>query len=723
MAIIGKIRERSGLLLIIMAITLLLFILSDALTNFRGGEEFEVASIFGEEITPAEFNEYNQRVEQQIAETNLSRQQQNQPALSEIETDNLREQIWNEFINEKIFEHELLALGMIEKKGDQVNYLVSPDELNSLFFSEGAHYFVKNIPIFRDSATNTFRPELVKRFRANNVEKDEYSRQQWTRLEQAVKKQVVRDKYNALIKNGIYVTKAEAKRDYEANNKKYKIKLVAARIDNISDSAVKVTENDIKNTYEKLKYRKQYENTEGSFKFEFVQFPIVPSEADAKEALSLMENLKESFASTQNDSSFVMTHAFSKNPVAQPAVAMNYSAEIDSMIQNADSGAVIGPFLDEQMSQQFGKKVYKLLKVAGFEGTQKEAKVRHILLSKSDGDMKVLKDRADSLRKVIKANNNFADMVSQYSDDPGSVNKGGIYAWFPEGQMVAEFNDASFKGKKGDMSIVETSYGVHLIEVMGQRDGKKVKIYTVDMIVEAGDESEYEAKSKAMDFFDQINTPEEFTKLAQKQGLQIIEKEVQEKQKFIDQNPLSRELSRRIHDGSKGDITEPIVYGENVVVCHIKHIREEGVPDLEDVRMIMEAEARREKKLDLVAKQIKGSKSLADAAQRANTNIMDMEVTFATMALPGLGGAENEVIGTIFSFGKSDIGKVSVPVRGKNGIYMFQLESIVEAPATKDYKANKMTLEADLRSRAINSAEAFLAIKKLADVKDNRQMN
>src|SRR6185503_438572 len=99
--------------------------------------------------------------------------------------------------------------------------------------------------------TKQFRPELVKRFRANQVESNQYSRQQWTILEQEVKKQVLRDKYNTMIKNGIYVTKAEAKRDYEANNKKYKIKLVAARIDNISDSAVKVSETDIKNIYEK----------------------------------------------------------------------------------------------------------------------------------------------------------------------------------------------------------------------------------------------------------------------------------------------------------------------------------------------------------------------------------------------------------------------------------------------------------------------------------------
>jgi peptidyl-prolyl cis-trans isomerase D len=722
MAIIGKIRERSGLLLIIMAVTLLLFILSDALTNFRGtGEEMTIASIFEEPLTPKEMDEYNLRAEKRINDQNMTRQQQGQPALDEISIDQTREQVWNEFINEKIYEHELLALGMVEKVGDNVNYLVSPDELNALFFTQGAHYFVKQIPIFQDSVTKQFRPELVKRFRANEVEKNQYSRQQWTALEQEVKKQVVRDKYNAMIKNGIYITKAEAKRDYDANNRKYKIKLVAARIDQISDSAVKVNETDIKNTFNKLKNRKQYENTYGSTKFEYIQFPITPSDADVKYVREDLENLKESFQKSEDDSSFIVTYSATKNTNPQMGMSYMYPEDIDSLIQLSDSNDVIGPF-EDPMSKQMGKTGFKMIKIKGFAGTQKEVKARHILLKKEEGDSKTLLARADSIKKVIKANGNFTEMVAEYSGDLGSVPQGGGLGWFTEGMMVTEFNDACFKGKVGDMPIVETQFGVHLIEILGSRDGKKPLILSVDVQVEAGDETVLIAREKAQEFFDKVEDAKAFTKLAQKEGFQMMEKELQEKAKFIDQNPSSRELSRRIHDGSLGEITEPIVWGDNVVICHIKHIRKEGTPDLEDVRVIMESEARREKKLDLVAKQIKGSKSLADAAQRANTNVMDMEVTFASNALPGLGGAEMEVIGTVFSFGKKDIGKVSVPVRGKNGIYMFQLESIVEAPATKDYKANKQTLEAELRSRAILSGEAFLALKKKANVVDNRQL-
>ena len=76
-------------------------------------------------------------------------------------------------------------------------------------------------------------------------------------------------------------------------------------------------------------------------------------------------------------------------------------------------------------------------------------------------------------------------------------------------------------------------------------------------------------------------------------------------------------------------------------------------------------------------------------------------------------------IGTIFSFGKNDIGKVSKPIKGKNGMYMFQLEQIIEAPKTNDYTANKQTVSADLKRRAIgtyNDGDIYKALKKKANV-------
>lgn len=712
MAIIGKIRERSGLLLIVMAVTLLLFILSDALPKMGSGEEGTKATVFDEEI---DMQAYYNLVEQKINETNIQRQQQGQPLLDEISSDQVREQVWEEFVADKIYEHELRNFG----------FEITPEELNALFFTEGAHDYVKNIPIFRDSVTQQFRPDLVKKFRANQVEKDQYLRQQWTKVEAEVKKQALKDKYNVMVKNGLYVNKFEAQRDYENNNKKYKIKLVAARIDNISDSAVKVTENDIKAAYENNKHRRQYENTYGSTRFEYIEFPIIPSKADVDYIKNDLEELKGNFKTTDNDSLFVTMHSTNKNTMPTFAQPISLPFEVDSLIQLADSGDVVGPFLDETAMKQGASQTFKLIKVVGFTGTQKEARVRHILLSKSEGEVDALKAKADSLKKVIQANNNFTEMVLAYSGDPGSVNTGGVYNWFPEGQMVPEFNDASFNGKAGDFAIVETSYGVHLIQVLGQREGKKAMILTVDAVVEPGEETINEAKEKAMEFFDKIETGEDFTKLAQKQNMSILEKEILAKNKFIDQNTNSRELARRIHEASNDELIEPIIWGDKVIIAHIKNIRKEGIPQLEDIRVMMEAEARREKKLELVAKQLKGAKSLTDAAQRSNSNIMDMEVKFADNALPGVGGAEAIVVGTIFSFGKNDIGKVSKPIKGKNGMYMFQLEQIIEAPKTNDYTANKQTVSAELKRRAIgtyNDGDIYKALKKKANVVDIRQM-
>lgn len=108
----------------------------------------------------------------------------------------------------------------------------------------------------------------------------------------------------------------------------------------------------------------------------------------------------------------------------------------------------------------------------------KKATVRHILLkAKGDDEMAAAKDKADSIIRVIRANNNFEEMVTEFSEDPGSINNGGRYEYFTEGIMVPEFNDFSFNEPIGKMGIFETYYGLHIAEVL---ERKSYNLYVLD---------------------------------------------------------------------------------------------------------------------------------------------------------------------------------------------------------------------------------------------------
>jgi peptidyl-prolyl cis-trans isomerase D len=97
-----------------------------------------------------------------------------------------------------------------------------------------------------------------------------------------------------------------------------------------------------------------------------------------------------------------------------------------------------------------------------------QAKVRHILFmtqGKPPGDEPKIKAQAEDVLKQLKAGTvKFEDMVKKYSEDPGSKDKGGEYT-VQRNQMVKEFEDAAFNQKLGDLGLVKTSYGYHIIQV------------------------------------------------------------------------------------------------------------------------------------------------------------------------------------------------------------------------------------------------------------------
>ena len=101
---------------------------------------------------------------------------------------------------------------------------------------------------------------------------------------------------------------------------------------------------------------------------------------------------------------------------------------------------------------------------------QDRVKARHILVmtqGKPADEVPKLKAKAEDLLKQVKAGGDFAKLAEKNSDDPGSAKNGGDLGWVVRGQMVAEFEKATFALKPNEISgLVTTNYGFHIIQVM-----------------------------------------------------------------------------------------------------------------------------------------------------------------------------------------------------------------------------------------------------------------
>ncbi|MFN5794611.1 MAG: peptidylprolyl isomerase, partial [Bacteroidota bacterium] len=328
---------------------------------------------------------------------------------------------------------------------------------------------------FTNPQTGVFDPNQVIQF-LKNMDKDETgaTKERWINFEQAVKQEKIANKFYTMIKKGIYVTKAEVKRANVAQNKIFKFTYASQKYFSVPDSIFKVDESELKKYYgeNKNKYNQDYD----SRSIEFVSFDVNPSDEDRNAAMQDILKLGNEFAVATNDSEFVNINSDSKFQEKYFSKA-ELNKNIDTLY-NSSIGKIVGPYLEGN--------TYKIAKLSKIKMVPDSVKARHILVKAINGDMSKAKAKADSLKKLIKAGANFDELARVNSEDPGSGAKGGDLGFFKEGMMVKPFNDACFNGNVGDMPIVESQFGIHLIEVMAKgKESKKILVSFLDRQIDA----------------------------------------------------------------------------------------------------------------------------------------------------------------------------------------------------------------------------------------------
>jgi len=105
--------------------------------------------------------------------------------------------------------------------------------------------------------------------------------------------------------------------------------------------------------------------------------------------------------------------------------------------------------------------------------TDKTATVRHILLltqGKNDTEKTEIRKKMEEILSQAKAGEDFSELAKEYSEDPGSKEKGGLYENFGRGRMVKPFEEAAFSIPVGEISgVVETTYGYHILKVVERK--------------------------------------------------------------------------------------------------------------------------------------------------------------------------------------------------------------------------------------------------------------
>lgn len=689
MAIIGKIREKSGLLVTMVGLGLFLFIIpvNDLLNQFSGGANSTLGLFNNSEI---DANDWKYYFKENRTRNNLRMNNMNSGgngSLTSADEDQLKVTTWNQMISDTIYHFELEKVGLSVSAEELNQGLLNgenplPSSLKELFVKDG---------LYNKDSFNIWKTNRI----INLPDNPESKRDLKNNIEDPLKNERRINKYGAMLQNGVFTTVQEAKKFANEDKISANIKYVFVSYDNINDTLISLDEQKRQEYYNEHSNEKVWEQRQNLVSYDYSILTFKPSASDIRNYTERMESLKEDFQSSKNDSLFVANYAEtpmmvqspygprpSGNFTGQPYKGGKFSSFIDEKIKNSSKGDIIGPFVNGDKIQLV--KIYET-------GDEEQAKVRHILINSKEGDVDDDKNKrlADSILYAVRRDSSkFSSLVSKYSDDPGSVANGGVYSWFPKGQMVPEFEEFSFSKRIGKSGVVRTTYGFHIIQVLGRKTGSFKKIAVVDETIQVSKTTQNEYyDSVALAFYYKADSTD-FTTAADEYGFEVKSSGYvpliypnRRTSGLYGPADLNRNMNiaRWAFNSNSGDLLEPEYISNNQLVLAV--VKEKIVADVtsyKNLNTLMEPLMKNHLKAiyyqKIFANKISSLKTIDSVSKILTSNVESKFVKYSDVNIGNNSQevAEPKVMAYIFSL---DVNEISPIIEGKKGVYIIQAES------------------------------------------------
>ena len=677
MAILGKIREKSIVLILVIGMALFAFVISGVFDGAGTISQEPVAIVGDEEITIEQFSRRVDAVERNTGMRNVQ----------------AANTVWNQIVTEYSFNQLQEELGLEVGRSHVENFIAnSPGFRQDSRFQNALGEF--DIVAFTDFINDSKR---------NNPAV--YS--QWQLQEESIRSTISRQLYNTMIQAGIYHTSFDGKTEHKLENDKISISFVKVPYSSIPDSLVTISDRDIK------KYinanAEEYE-VEESRSIEYVVFDETASVEDNLEIENGLKKLLEpqvifnevsqseetlpSFSQTDNVKEFIAE--YSETPYDETYKTRAQLGTYANTLFDLKEGEVFGPYKDGNQ--------FKLSRMMDFDRGG-SVKARHILIAyegsqSASSDVTRTKNEARKeayrVLRLVRANgSDFAELARTYSDGP-SKNRGGDLGFFRRGDMVEAFNDYVFSKPTGSIGVVETDFGYHVIEVQEKEDVVLIAS-VVKKIVPSESTSnevfrlatEFEIESKKNGF----STASESLGYDLRNGSNL---------KLMDESIPGLGVQRTIvkwsfeEETSVSDIKRFDLLGGGYVVAELIEKSSAGTSSVEDARNTVESKLMQDKKYDLLRSKYSSDVSLATIAEDYGQSILTSSAINAAAGSIAGAGTEPFVVGSGFSL---EMNQTSALIQGKQGIFMLEVDLFEESTSLPSYDGYSSSLNESVLNR------------------------
>lgn len=711
MAALGKIRSKGVLLICIISLGLFAFIAEEAFRSCESSSNDarqQVGEVLGEKINVTEFqklvDEYTEVIKMQQGQDNLNEDQLNQ----------VKDMVWNTYVQTKLIENETKKLGLTVTDAELQNVL-----------TEGTNPMLMQTP-FVNQQTGRFDVNALKKFLAEYKAQGQANPQlakqydtiykYWTFIEKTLRQQLLAQKYQGLFAHCFLSNKVEAQMAFNDQNQESQIQLAALSYSSIDDNKVQISDADLKAKYDEVKGRfKQYVESRD---IKYVDVQVKASAADRAALQKEFASYSQALASATDASDVVRKSTSLVNylgvPVSKDAYPYDIAQRLDSMAVGSTS----------KVFENNSDNTLNVIKLVSKQLLPDSVQYRQIQVAGATAEESA--KRADSIYNALKAGADFEVIAKKYGQT-------GEKTWLTTRQYQSapslDHNTKDYIMSLNTMSVnelknVALSQGNLIVQVVDRKGMiNKYVAAVVKKNVTFSKDTYSAAYNKFSSFVSANLTADAIVKNAAKAGFNVQErKDVTTAEHNLAGIRSTRDAMRWLFDAKKGDVSPLYECGDNdhLLVVVLDNINNVGYRSLDDaqVKEYVKGEVLKDKKAEMLMAKLNGVKSVAAAkAKGANVSTVN-QVTFAApVFVPATGASEPALSGAVAATAKGKFCKL--PVKGNAGVYVFEVTNKTQRPG----KFDAATEMQKLRQKEMQMAGNFmneLYIK--AKVVDNRYL-
>ena len=711
MAALGKIRSKGVLLICIISLGLFAFIAEEAFRSCESSSNDarqQVGEVLGEKINVTEFqklvDEYTEVIKMQQGQDNLNEDQLNQ----------VKDMVWNTYVQTKLIENETKKLGLTVTDAELQNVL-----------TEGTNPMLMQTP-FVNQQTGRFDVNALKKFLAEYKAQGQANPQlakqydtiykYWTFIEKTLRQQLLAQKYQGLFAHCFLSNKVEAEMAFNDQNQESQIQLAALSYSSIDDNKVQISDADLKAKYDEVKGRfKQYVESRD---IKYVDVQVKASATDRAALQKEFAGYSQALASATDASDVVRKSTSLVNylgvPVSKDAYPYDIAQRLDSMAVGSTS----------KVFENNSDNTLNVIKLVSKQLLPDSVQYRQIQVAGATAEESA--KRADSIYNALKAGADFEVIAKKYGQT-------GEKTWLTTRQYQSapslDHNTKDYIMSLNTMSVnelknVALSQGNLIVQVVDRKGMiNKYVAAVVKKNVTFSKDTYSAAYNKFSSFVSANLTADAIVKNAAKAGFNVQErKDVTTAEHNLAGIRSTRDAMRWLFDAKKGDVSPLYECGDNdhLLVVVLDNINNVGYRSLDDaqVKEYVKGEVLKDKKAEMLMAKLNGVKSVAAAkAKGANVSTVN-QVTFAApVFVPATGASEPALSGAVAATAKGKFCKL--PVKGNAGVYVFEVTNKTQRPG----KFDAATEMQKLRQKEMQMAGNFmneLYIK--AKVVDNRYL-